>query len=1274
MIDLNLKILHLETKAYDIELLNTALSNSALKFEKFNVASKEELVNWLDNNTADIIISDWDMLSFTALDVLAILKARKQIVPFILVVSPEDENFAANAIKEGFADYLTRDRMQRLPFAILNAIEKFKLEKGRYQNFSSKLTTESLLTKTEKMTKSGTLEIDLLTNARKWSPGVDAILGFKDGEAEQSYETFINCLHPDDTDRVRREVDYAIKNLDKIDIEFRIITPEGIIKYIHSKLLFDADQLGRNYRASGFIRDITDNKIAELKLLEANKELNSLFNTIDEVFFLRDMVQSKLIQISPACEKMYGYTQDEFLGDPDIWSKIMHPEDIHIQQSNLLKHNAGEIVFSHYRVIHRVNGVRWAESKIIPSLDENGKLVRLYGVTRDITERKQLEQSQQQSEQRLRELLDNSTDIISVTNINGEIIFTSENVKHILGYDKGQYSKVLFDKGFVHPSELRAHQQTFRAVLENPGQVYSFSYRLKHANGNWVWFEGTIKNLLNLPAVNGIVANYRDISERKEAEHQIDVNRAGVQEWLLKRSSILNALPPQIALLDENGSIVDVNESWKKFGKQNGLQLNDYGIGSNYIAISDSANGGDELEGRNIAEGIKQVISGEKMQFSMEYPCHSPTHKNWFQVLVSPLTEKNNKGAVVLHNNITERKIAENKLSQSEQRYRHIVETAQEGIWVIDENLVTIFVNKKMCDMLEYPASEIIGKHNYDFKDDSQKQPTIERVSKRVRGVVETHESIFTTKSGKSIVCNVSTNGIFGVDNEFIGTLAMVTDITDRKAHEDALKKSEANLSAIIENTTDLVYSLNKDLQFITYNERFKTTIEHVYGFKVSIGGSALALLSGLPPKIAKKWKTVYHSALAGRTLSFVNEYPNGNEKVYLSYSVNPIWKTGEVIGLSCFSRDITQQKTNEVKLVTSEANLRSVFETTDLYTILFNSDLKVVSFNKNAAENALKYFGKKIKTGTSGFDFFPKSRWSAILQTLEKVKNRETVSYEVVYDLKGGRKEWFEAKWAGVFNAKKKMEGVILTLNLITEKKLAELERARITADLIRRNQDLEQFTYIVSHNLRVPVANIMGLSQLLGFEESVSTDFTTTLNALSGSINQLDNVINDLNLILEVSKQVVEKKETIVFARLIEEINIEIQSMLQKNKVVLSCNFSYIGQIFSIKPYVYSIFQNLIVNSIKYRRDDLDPLITIQTLVNDNKICISFEDNGKGIDLNRSGSQVFGLYKRFDFSVEGKGMGLFMVKKQVENLGGTICVQSQIGQGTKFLIELPL
>ena len=130
----------------------------------------------------------------------------------------------------------------------------------------------------------------------------------------------------------------------------------------------------------------------------------------------------------------------------------------------------------------------------------------------------------------------------------------------------------------------------------------------------------------------------------------------------------------------------------------------------------------------------------------------------------------------------------------------------------------------------------------------------------------------------------------------------------------------------------------------------------------------------------------------------------------------------------------------------------------------------------------------------------------------------------------------------------------------------------------------------------------------------------------------------------------------------------------MIIKNSVVVSCNFDEISELTMLKSYLYSIFQNLIVNSIKYRRSETSPVISIKSEVKNGKAIISFEDNGKGIDLEKYGPQLFGLYKRFDFTVEGKGMGLFMVKMQVENLGGTITVESEPDKGTRFLIELPL
>jgi PAS domain S-box-containing protein len=485
------------------------------------------------------------------------------------------------------------------------------------------------------------------------------------------------------------------------------------------------------------------------------------------------------------------------------------------------------------------------------------------------------------------------------------------------------------------------------------------------------------------------------------------------------QAAILNALPPNIALLNERGKIVAVNESWKKFTLSNNLGLPNYGIGYNYLTIAEKATGVDKAEGIKITKGIKDIIQGDKKEFLLEYACYIKHEKRWFQVIVAPLTDSSLKGAVVLH-----------------------------------------------------------------------------------------------------------------------------VDITDRKQAE--------------------------------------------------------------------------------------------------------------------------------ASLIQSEDNLRSVFENTDLCIVLFDNDLKIVSFNSNAQNLAAKNFGKKIKAGNSAFSYFPNERRVFIEEVIKQVTNKDIVCYETVYAVKGGGEEWFDVKWVGVVNKKMKHTGIILTLKNITEKKNADLEREKTTAELIKRNQDLEQFTYIISHNLRAPVANIKGLSNLLSCFEHVDTDCLETLDALALSIKNLDKVIIDLNQILQTSKHVSDKNEQVSLPVLVKEISSVLQSMILSNNATLNCDFSEIDELYILKSYMYSIFQNLIVNSIKYRKIEINPVIDITSKRNGDKITICFKDNGKGIDLTKNGAQLFGLYKRFDHTVEGKGMGLFMVKMQVESLGGTITVESELGKGTEFIIEL--
>ena len=130
----------------------------------------------------------------------------------------------------------------------------------------------------------------------------------------------------------------------------------------------------------------------------------------------------------------------------------------------------------------------------------------------------------------------------------------------------------------------------------------------------------------------------------------------------------------------------------------------------------------------------------------------------------------------------------------------------------------------------------------------------------------------------------------------------------------------------------------------------------------------------------------------------------------------------------------------------------------------------------------------------------------------------------------------------------------------------------------------------------------------------------------------------------------------------------------LIDSDDIEIRYDFPDINEYFTIKPYLYSIFLNLISNSVKYRQPDNHCVIEIMSHLLKNKIELTFSDNGMGIDLKKKGEQVFGLYKRFHENIEGKGIGLFMVKTQVETLGGKISIKSEQNVGTEFKIEFAI
>lgn len=223
---------------------------------------------------------------------------------------------------------------------------------------------------------------------------------------------------------------------------------------------------------------------------------------------------------------------------------------------------------------------------------------------------------------------------------------------------------------------------------------------------------------------------------------------------------------------------------------------------------------------------------------------------------------------------------------------------------------------------------------------------------------------------------------------------------------------------------------------------------------------------------------------------------------------------------------------------------------------------------------------------------------------------------------------------------------------------------------ELIDQNHQLEQFSFIAAHNLRAPLARIMGIAMLLEL-----TDDKEEQNALREQIltsaNDLDEVIKDLNVILEL------RRNTGNFSLVDFHISLEraekmLARELEQSGARLVYDFSAAPQLYAVAPYIDSILFNLVSNAIKYRSPERAPAIHIRTIHQDDMILLTVEDNGLGVDLQKHGKDIFNLYKRFHRKIDGKGLGLYLVRSQTTAMGGKIDVESTPGEGTTFKIYL--
>lgn len=368
---------------------------------------------------------------------------------------------------------------------------------------------------------------------------------------------------------------------------------------------------------------------------------------------------------------------------------------------------------------------------------------------------------------------------------------------------------------------------------------------------------------------------------------------------------------------------------------------------------------------------------------------------------------------------------------------------------------------------------------------------------------------------------------------------------------------------------------------------------------------------------------------------------------------------------ISAFLRFIITYSNNEYLCII----LKQVI---DKGVVLVDSKFKIISFNGVAEKIKSDTFGKKLQKDNDLREYLLPLYHKELLELLDKLDSIKKSEEPIELMLKTPTKNYYISINPVLEDGDKEVVGYVF--NYLENKPPDTIETvANSDTDLKNRNRDLEQFSYIVSHNLKSSIAKIKGLVTLLRMNTE-EKDRNFMYNSIDSSVKQLENTVADVNEFIVFNKDISDKKQIINLPELLKGVLIDLEANIEKSQAKIISDFSKSETVYGYKPYVQSVFYNLISNSIKYARPGITPEIKISSEKLENSILIKFIDNGKGIDLIKHKNDVFGLYKRFDTNPDGKGLGLFMVKSQVIALSGTIEIFSEQEKGTEFRITLPL